>query len=200
MQADLGGANPANAGGMTEAALLFAIVFAIHLAPAFTPPTFPVIVFYTLHGSIPLPLVIAVAAAGAALGRLTLAMLFRYFAHRLPQRLRGNLEAAHAAIEARRGSRWLIPGLFLLGSSSAPLFEAAGLARLRLLPLTGIYMAGRFPRYWLYAKGAETLRGTDFWSAFGDMLTSPQAVAVELLMIALIVILIRTDWSRRLKR
>ena len=185
---------------MTEALILFAIVYAIHLAPAFTPPTFPVIVYYALHGSMPVPLVIAVAAAGAASGRLTLALLFRFFAHRLPGRLRRNLEAAHAAIEARRGSRWLIAGLFLLGSSSAPLFEAAGLARLRMLPLTAIYLAGRFPRYWLYAKGAETLRGTDFWQAFGDTLTSPQALAAALLMIALIVVLIRTDWSRWLKR
>ena len=180
--------------------ILFGIVFAIHLAPALTPPTFPVIIYYTVHSGLPAPLVIVVAAAGAALGRLTLALLFRYFAHRLPQGMRGSLEAAHAAIEARRGSRWLLGGLFLLGSSSAPLFEAAGLARLRLAPLTAIYMVGRLPRYWLYVTGAQTLRGTDFCQAVGDRLASPQALAAALLMIALIVVLIRTDWSRWLKR
>ena len=185
---------------MTEAAILFAIVYAIHLAPAFTPPTWPVIVYYVLHAALPVPVVVAAAGLAAALGRVTLALAFRYFAHRLPGRLRGNLEAAHAAIEARRGSRWIIPGLFLFGSSSAPLFEAAGLARLALVPLTALYMVGRFPRYWLYSKGAQALAETDFWRAFSDTLTSPQAVAVELLMIVLIVMLIRTDWSRWLKR
>jgi len=185
---------------MAEALILFAIVYAIHLAPAFTPPTWPVIVYYVLHGALPVPVVVGVAGVAAALGRVTLALAFRYFAHRLPARLRGNLEAAHAAIEARRGSRWIIPGLFLFGSSSAPLFEVAGLARLRLAPLTALYMIGRFPRYWLYAIGAAALRGTDFWQEFHDALTSPQAVAVEILMIVLIVTLIRTDWNRWLKR
>jgi membrane protein YqaA with SNARE-associated domain len=185
---------------VTELLILFGIVFAIHLAPAFTPPTFPVIIYYTVHSGVPAAVVIAVAAAAAALGRLTLALVFRYFAHRLPARLRGNLEAAHAAIEARRGSRWLMGGLFLLGSSSAALFEAAGLARLRLAPLTAIYMVGRFPRYWLYATGAQTLRGADFCQALADDMTSPQALAVGLLMIALIVVLVRTDWTRVLKR
>ncbi len=185
---------------MAEALILFAIVFAIHLAPAFTPPTWPVIVYYVLHGHLPVAVVVGVAGVAAALGRMTLALVFRYYAHRLPQELRGNLEAAHAAIEARRGSRWIIPGLFLLGSSSAPLFEAAGLARLRLVPLAMLYMIGRFPRYWLYSTGAKALAGTDFWQAFRDTLTSPKAVAIELLMIVLIVVLIRTDWSRWLKR
>jgi membrane protein YqaA with SNARE-associated domain len=185
---------------MAEALILFAIVYAIHLAPAFTPPTLPVIVYYTLQGQVPVPLIIASAAVGAALGRLTLAILFRLFAHRLPARLRNKLEAAHAAITARRGSRWIIWGLFLLGKTSAPLFEAAALARLRLLPLTALYLIGRLPRYWLYATGAQALRGADFWDAFGDRLTSPQAVAFGLLVIVLIVTLIRTDWSRWIKR
>lgn len=181
---------------MAEALILFAIVYAIHLAPAFTPPTLPVIVYYTLQGQVPVPLIIASAAVGAALGRLTLAILFRLFGHRLPARLRNNLEAAHAAITARRGSRWIIPGLFVLGKTSAPLFEVAGLARLRLLPLTALYLIGRLPRYWLYAMGGEALRGTDFWQDFRDTLTSPQAIVVEILMIVLIVTLIRTNWSR----
>jgi membrane protein YqaA with SNARE-associated domain len=185
---------------VTDALVLFAVVFAIHLAPAFTPPTFPVIVFYILHGHMPVWLIIAVAALAAALGRLSLALLFRAFAHRLPGKFRGNLEAAHAAIDAHRHSRWIIPGLFLLGSSSAPLFEAAGLARLRMAPLTAIYFVGRLPRYWLYASAARQLERTSFWDSFHETLTSPQAIAVELVMIALIVALIRIDWSRWLKR
>lgn len=185
---------------MTEALILILIVYAIHLAPAFTPPTLPVVVLFTLQGHLPIAVVIGAAAAGAALGRLTLALLFRMFAHRLPARLRGNLEAAHSAIERRRGSRWMVPGLFLFGASSAPLFEAAGLTGLRMLPLTGLYFVGRLPRYWLYAAGAESLRRTDFWSNFRDTLTSPFGVAIQLLMIALIVALIRTDWNRWLKR
>jgi membrane protein YqaA with SNARE-associated domain len=180
--------------------ILFLIIFAIHLAPAFTPPTFPVIILYILQGRAPLWLVVIVAAAGAASGRLVLAMLFRTFGHRLPARLRGNLTAAHAAIDQRKHRRWIIPGLFLLGSSSAPLFEAAGLTGLRMAPLTAIYFIGRLPRYWLYAVGAKQFARTDFWADFRETLTSPGAIALELAMIVLIVLLIRTDWSRWLKR
>jgi membrane protein YqaA with SNARE-associated domain len=185
---------------VTDALILFAIVFAIHLAPAFTPPTFPVIVFYTFHGHLPAWLIVAVAGLGAASGRLALAMIFRFFAHRLPQKLRGNLQAAHSAIDRRRHSRWIIPGLFLLGSSSAPLFEAAGLAGLRMAPLTAAYFIGRLPRYWLYELGARQLEHTGFWQAFHETLTSPPAIAVELLMIGLVVALIRMDWRKLLDR
>ena len=45
-----------------------------------------------------------------------------------------------------------------------------------------------------------TLRGADFCQALADDMTSPQALAVGLLMIALIVVLVRTDWTRVLKR
>ena len=185
---------------MTNALILFALVYAIHLAPAFTPPTLPVVVLFTLQSHLPIAVVIVVAAAGAALGRLTLALLFRTFAHRLPAKFRGNLEAAHGALERRRGSRLVIPGLFLFGASSAPLFEAAGLTGLRLLPLTGLYFVGRLPRYSLYATAAEQLRQTGFWQSFRETLISPVGIAVQLLMIALIVALVRTDWSRRRKR
>ncbi|MFL6734820.1 MAG: hypothetical protein ACJ8EY_08995 [Sphingomicrobium sp.] len=184
---------------VSDALLLLVIVFAIHLAPAFTPPTWPVIVYFTLAASLPIWIIVAVAAVGASLGRLVLALLFRQFAHRLPTKLRGNLEAAHAALERRKHSRWIIPGLFLLGSSSAPLFEAAGLTGLRMLPLTMTYLVGRLPRYWLYAVGAQQLRGTSFWRSFGETLTSPAGIAVELLMIALLIALVRIDWTRWLK-
>jgi len=179
---------------------LFLIVFAIHLAPAFTPPTFPLIIAFTLQGGEPVWLLLVVAAAAAALGRLTLAMLFRIFGHRLPQKLRGNLRAAHAALDQRKHSGWIIRGLFLVGSSSAPLFEAAGLTGLRMAPLTAIYFVGRLPRYWLYSAGARHVARTDFWKSFGQTLSSPGAIAIEVLALVLIVLLIRTDWSRWLKR
>lgn len=184
---------------VNDSLTLLLIVFAIHLAPAFTPPTWPVIAFYTLKSDVPLPVIIGTAALGAASGRWTLATLFRYFAHRLPVKLRGNLEAVHAGIDGRTHGKRIILGVFLLGSSSAPLFETAGLTGLRLAPLTAVYFLGRIPRYSMYALAADRLARTSLWDSFKEMLTSPVGIAVELLMIAAVTAIVRADWSRLLK-
>jgi len=185
---------------VNDVLLIAAIVFVIHLAPAFTPPTWPVIVYYVLQRHVPIAPLIAAAAVGAAFGRLLLALATRAFAHRLPIKFRNNLEAAHKLVERRKGSQWISHALFLLGSSSAPLFEAAGLARLRMTTLTLAYFAGRLPRYALYALAARQLPQTGLWDRFVDNATKPATIAVELGMLLLLVLLVKVDWSKWLKR
>src|SRR6478736_2538084 len=77
---------------MGQVALLFLIVFAIHLAPAFTPPTWPVIALYALNTNLPMPLLVITAAIAAAIGRYVLGRATRLFEHRFPARLRKNLD------------------------------------------------------------------------------------------------------------
>ena len=79
---------------MGQLALLFLIVFAIHLAPAFTPPTWPVIALYAVNTSLPMPLLVVIAALAAALGRSCARTGIEY--------LRASLSGA-AAQEPRRG-------------------------------------------------------------------------------------------------
>lgn len=178
--------------------LLFLIVLGIHLAPAFTPPTWPVIVFYSVQAELSLPLVALAGASAAAAGRHSLALVFRQFGHRLPSKTRRNLDAARDALERRRrGRRLMLLALFTFTPiPSAQLFEAAGIARLRLLPLTAAYFVGRLGFYSAYALAGRQVRATGIGDSFGEHVTSPFAIAVQLLVIAGLVLLIRADWAK----
>jgi membrane protein YqaA with SNARE-associated domain len=186
---------------VTDYLLLFLIVFGIHLMPAFTPPTWPIIVLYSLNSALPMPMIVVTAAAAAALGRYLLARASRHIAHRLPQRIQRNLEVAREALERRRGNRLLELGVFALSPvPSAQLFEAAGIARLRLLPLTLAFFVGRAGFYSAYAITARQVRETSLGEALGEGFTNPFALAVQLVVIVLLILLIRLDWAKLLRR
>ena len=188
---------------MTDYLLLFLIVLAIHLTPAFTPPTWPVIVFYSsLKADLALPLLAVTGAAAAAIGRYALALLFRLFGHRLPEKTRRNLDSAREALERRRrGGRLMLIALFTFPVvPSAQLFEAAGLARLRLLPLTAAYFVGRLGYYSAYALAGRQVRALGVGESFSEHVTNPLVIAVQLAVIAALVVLIRVDWAKWLGR
>jgi membrane protein YqaA with SNARE-associated domain len=185
---------------VSDYALLFLIVFAIHLAPAFTPPTWPVIALYALNTRLPMPLLVVTAAIAAALGRYVLGRLSNIFEHRFPQRLRRNLDAAGELIERRPANRWIGLALFVFAPlPSAQLFEAAGLIGVRLWPCALAFFVGRLGYYTLYAFTARQLSASSLHDDFRDRLTSPVGVAVQLLVIAGLILLMRIDWSRWLK-
>ncbi len=178
---------------------LFAIVVGINMLPAFAPPTWTILVFFTLSlGAAPVP-VILIGATGAAIGRYLLAIGFRLLGDRLSERTRRNLAAAGKAIE--RSRRNAIIALFLFAVSpvpSAQLFEAAGLARLGLARFTAAFFIGRAFSYAVYVLTAAHVRETSLGEALLGALTSPVGIAIQLGMIALLVLMARIDWTRRL--
>lgn len=185
---------------MGQVALLFLIVFAIHLAPAFTPPTWPVIALYALNTNLPMPLLVVVAAIAAAFGRYVLARASRLFEHRFPVRLRANLDAAGELVERRPANRWIGIALFVFTPvPSAQLFEAAGLIGVPLWPCTLAFLVGRLGYYTLYAFTARQLSASSLLDDFRGQLTSPLGIAVQLLVIAGLILLMRVDWTQWLK-
>ena len=66
----------------TDYFILFLVVLGIHLTPAFTPPTWPVIALYSLSLRMPMPLIVLNAALAATLGRYALAHATRL--HQFP--------------------------------------------------------------------------------------------------------------------
>jgi membrane protein YqaA with SNARE-associated domain len=186
---------------MTAILILFAIVFAIHLAPAFTPPTWPVIVLYSLNSGLPMPVLVVTAALAAALGRHVLAIFSRLFEHRFPRKMQRNLDAARELVERRPANRALALVLFVFAPvPSAQLFEAAGLLGVRLWPCTLAFFLGRLGFYTLYAFAARQVRSTDLVDNFRETLTSPLGIAAQLLVIGLLVLLLRIDWTRFVRR
>lgn len=179
------------AGGI---AIAIGCVFAINLLPAFGPPTWAVLVFFQVSGDLPaVPLVLGGALAAAS-GRLALAWGAGRFRGRLsPERL----ESLGAARDLLAGDRRRAAGglaLFALSPvPSAQLFVAAGLLAVPLLPLTAAFFAGRLVSYSLYVGGA-TLAADRLGDTFAGVFTSPAGIAVQVAMLAGLVVLLRVDW------
>jgi len=175
------------------------IVLGVNLMPAFGPPTWSIIVLYGLNTQLPTVGIILTGALAAASGRFALAHVFRLLGSRIPGRIRLNLAAAKEALERNKRSEFVALGLFALSPlPSAQLFEAAGLARVRLAGFTIAFFAGRLVSYSIYALTAKGLQRTSIGDQFLDIFKSPLSIAIQLLMIAALVALTRVDWQKRL--
>jgi len=184
---------------VTDYLIFFAIVLGINLLPAFGPPTWSVIVLYALNSHHSLFVLIPLAASAAALGRLLLAYAFRHLGNRLSKQRRASLDAVGGAIERHRHGTILGLAFFAVSPlPSAQLFEAAGLMKIRLLPFTLAFFVGRIASYSIYGATARGLKQTSLADSFRDALTSPVGIAVQLAAIALLVVLARVDWAKRL--
>ncbi len=182
---------------MLELLTLFAIVLGVNLMPAFGPPTWAILVLYTLNSQLHPALLIPVAALAAASGRLLLALAFRLLGSKLPEKYRRNLKAARQALEKNRRNAILALGLFALSPvPSAQLFEAAGLAGVRLLPFTLAFFLGRTISYSIYVLTAAGLRATSLGDTFRDAITSPWGIALQVVMLIGVVFLARIDWAK----
>lgn len=186
---------------MTGYVLLFAIVLGVNLLPAFGPPTWSVIVLYGLNSDLPMFGLVLTAAIAAASGRYLLATAFAHLRRRAPARMQENAAAARDLFERRRRNAIVAIALFVFSPlPSAQLFEAAGLAGLRLARFTIAFFAGRFVSYSLYAASA---RGIRLYVAREDLIgamTGLPGIAVQIAMIGGIVLLARVDWVAMLAR
>ena len=182
---------------MTDYLILFAIVLGVNLMPAFGPPTWSIIVLFGFNSDLPVPAIVGTGAAAAALGRYALAHGTRLLRHWMSDKTRRNLAAAKEALEKNRRRGFLALGLFALSPvPSAQLFEAAGLAGVRLLPFTLAFFAGRLVSYSIYAGGAKAVEHLTIGDTFRDSLTSPLGIGLQVLMLAGLVVLAKVDWAK----
>ncbi|MFC3096971.1 hypothetical protein [Alteraurantiacibacter palmitatis] len=183
---------------LTEYLILFAVVFAINLLPAFGPPTWSVIVLFGINSNLPLAGLVPVAALASSTGRYLLALGFRKFAGSLSEKTRANLAAARAAFERQKHGGLLALVFFAVSPlPSAQQFGAVGLAGVRILPFTLAFFAGRLVSYTFYAGSAQYLVAhTSLGEAFRDTLTSPISIAVQMAMLAALVALAKVDWVK----
>ena len=109
-----------------------------------------------------------------------------------------NVAAAGRLLERRKRHTVLALALFALSPvPSAQLFEAAGLAGIRLLPFTAAFFVGRLVSYSIYAATAKGIERTSLGATFEQSLTSPTGLAIQLVMLLLLVILTQVDWEKR---
>jgi len=188
---------------MTSLALLFLVVFALNVLPAFAPPTWMVISFVGVRhaddGNV--WLVALVAAVAATAGRVVLARFARRIvaARWFSARMRDNLAHVAKAIERRKTASVL--GFLLFAFSPLPsnvLFLAYGMTRAPLLLLVAPFFIGRFVSYTLaYTGGALASRWLE------PELDSPIGwiyfVATQLLCLGLVYAFAKIDWRASAK-
>jgi uncharacterized membrane protein YdjX (TVP38/TMEM64 family) len=181
--------------------LVLAVVFGINLLPALGPPTWAVLVFFRFrYPDIPAPALIVAGAVAAVAGRLLLALAFRAFGKWLPAKRQESLRALGRVIGETRGG--LVTSFVLFAVAplpSAQLFEAAGLSRARLRPLLAAFFVGRLVSYSIYVGAASAAHDSlDHLLAKGFF--SPQAIATELVSVALLIAVVLIDWPSVIDR
>jgi len=185
---------------MTDWLLAVGCIFGVNLLPAFGPPTWAVLVFFRLNSDLPAVPLVLVGAIAAAGGRLVLASATRRFRGRFSEKRRESLAAAEEVLVGSRTKAAAGLGLFALSPvPSAQLFVAAGLLTVPLVPLTAAFFAGRLVSYSLYV-GAASAAKDSLGSVLGEAFGSPLGIALQLAMVAGLVVLLRVDWAGRLTR
>jgi uncharacterized membrane protein YdjX (TVP38/TMEM64 family) len=175
--------------------LVAAVVFGINLLPALGPPTWAVLVFFRFrYPEVPAPALIVAGAVAATSGRLLLALAFRGFGAKLPAKRQESLQVLGRAIGESRTGLVASFALFAIAPlPSAQLFEAAGLARIRLGHLLAAFFLGRLVSYSIYVGGASAAHQS-LSRLFSKGLFSPQAITTELIGVALLIAVVLIDW------
>lgn len=175
--------------GIAEFALAVATIFAVNLLPAFGPPTWAVLVFFTLDFDLaPAPLVLGGALAAAS-GRFVLANGARRLRPRFSAARRASIDRAQRLLTANRKRTLAGLGLFALSPvPSGQLFVAAGLMTVPLAPLTAAFFAGRLVSYSIYVSVA-TIAERNLGAVALDALTSPLGMALQIAMLIALALL-----------
>jgi len=181
--------------------LVVAVVFGINLLPALGPPTWAVLVFFRFrYPEIPAAGLIVAGAVAATSGRLVLALAFRAFGKKFPAKRQESLQVLGRVIGESRTGLLASFALFAVAPlPSAQLFEAAGLARIRLGRLLAAFFVGRLVSYSIYVSAASAAHQS-LGRLFTKGLFSPQAIATELLGLALLLAVLLIDWPSAIDR
>ncbi|HET9185332.1 MAG TPA: hypothetical protein VFN82_04240 [Solirubrobacterales bacterium] len=173
-----------------QLAIALAAVFAVNLLPAFGPPTWAVLVFFSLDFDIPAAPLVLGGALAAASGRFVLAAGARRLRPRLAAARLQRLDRAQAALSADRRRTAAGLGLFALSPvPSGQLFVAAGLMTVPLLPLTAAFFAGRLVSYSIYV-GAASIAERNLGDVVLDALASPLGMALQVTMLIALAVLL----------
>jgi len=165
-------------------AIALGVVFAVNLLPAFGPPTWAVLLFFSIDFDLPAAALVLGGALAAASGRFLLAGGARRLRPRFSAARLRRLDRTEAALTANRTRTAAGLGLFLVSPlPSGQLFVAAGLMTVPLLPLTAAFLGGRLVAYSIYVS-LGTIAAHSLGTVALDALTSPLGMAVQLLMLA----------------
>lgn len=168
---------------LAQLLLAAGVIFAINLLPAFGPPTWSILVFFSLNFDLPAVPLVLLGATAAASGRFLLANGARRLRPRFSQERLAHIDRIEAAAMANERRSALGLGLFALSPvPSGQLFAGAGLMTVPLLPLTAAFFGGRLVSYSIYVSAASVAT-QNLGSILVDALTSPWGLALQIAML-----------------
>ncbi|HEX7405562.1 MAG TPA: hypothetical protein VF307_06530 [Candidatus Nanopelagicaceae bacterium] len=182
---------------MTHYLLAVCVILLANLVPAFAPPTWAILVFFTLHQDVSPVALVILGVLSATTGRAILATSFRKLRDWLPKGYVSNMETlgVYVAKNSRR-AMGLLALFFLSPISSAQLFEAAGIIKeIKLKPLLLAFACGRLVSYSIYVSGATALKATSLGQVLKEEITSPVAILIQIALILGLVALGNVKWK-----
>lgn len=184
---------------VAELVILFVVVFALNVVPAFAPPTWMALSWAGFSHLLDVPLIAAlIAAVAATSGRLVLARLSRVIIRNrfMSDAMRSNIDVTKEQIEQHR--KLTFAAFLLYAFSPFPsnyLFIAYGLTPLPLRLVAIPFFIGRTASYSFFIfVGAEVskrlaLEGTDAQSYFGAYF-----LITQLVLLGVVFVFARIDW------
>lgn len=184
---------------MIELAVLFAVIFALNVIPAFVPPTWMALSWIGLSYPVGNPFVVAlISAVAATMGRLVLAKLSHVIIRQgfMSSAARDNVDAIKDRLECHRTLTFGV--LLFYAFSPLPsnyLFIAYGLTSLPLWLIAIPFFIGRFASYSFFVFTASelsqrfALEATEEQAYFGIYF-----VISQVLLLGVVFLLTRVDW------
>jgi len=183
-----------------EFVILFAVVFAINLLPAFGPPTWAVLVYTRIHWHMDPVALVLLGGVAAMSGRYLLAHGARHFKQRLSGRMKENLDSVQDLLQKKKSRAVALVALFVVSPlPSAQLFVAAGLLDLPLGLLTFAFFLGRMVSYSIYVSAA-TLADKQLGNVLAQSFGSPWSITLQVVLLIAVCALPFFNWKKLLKR
>jgi len=175
--------------------VLFLLVLAVNLLPAFGPPTWSLLVYARLRWHLEPVALVLLGASAAASGRFVLASGTRIVRFRFSEKYRANLADLQQRLTLRRKGVIALAVLFVISPlPSAQLFCAAGLLDLRLVVLTASFFVGRLVTYSLYVTTAVIV-DKQLGSVLTDLWGAPWWIALQVVMLVMLATLPMVPWG-----
>jgi hypothetical protein len=180
--------------------MLFLIaVIVINAIPAFMPPTWVLLAYYSRGSGVDLLVLAVLGAVCSTIGRIVLAkwsgpVTYRFFSKSMAR----NAEFAHEEAAKHPGAEFVSSFVYALSPlPSNTVFIVTGAANLRLLPIAGGFFAGRVISYYLIMN---LVRFSMYQLGRMFSFYDPTAWVLDFLGIALSLLVFTIDWRGLLQR
>ena len=180
--------------------LLFILIFAINVVPAFMPPTWIILSFFYVNNDLLFLPTVILGVIAATSGRIVLALISKYWLKKvLPTGFYSNYQYLGKYLKGH--TKLTLPIVFgyaFSPISSNSLFIMAGLSDLNLKLIAASFFIGRLVSYSFWITASHQLSNrldTIFTGAFSNLNTLISA----LVSMGIVIIIGRIDWRTLLK-